>query len=235
MPKKGFNLRWELLREIAEDLRYLLERGYHKEASINFLANRWQLSALEREVLKRGVFSQLEAQLRLSKKKDPAYLKNKILYIDGFNVLTTIRSALAGLPVFMCDDGFIRDLGKLTPKFTPNEVSEKAILLLLRKLKQLRPKRVEIYLDKPLSRSGELAAKLREFFEKEGILGEVILTSSADKALIGVSLLASSDAALLDRAEAAFDLAASILEEEGYRWPYLSSYYFSEFEDRKIK
>ncbi|OAG28310.1 DUF434 domain-containing protein [Thermodesulfatator autotrophicus] len=235
MLKKGYKLRWKLIKEIAKDLRYLLARDYHKESAINFLANRWQLSDLEREVLRRGVFTPYEARVRLLKKKEESYIRGRALYVDGFNVLTTIRSAIAGLPVFLADDGFLRDLGKLTPKFKADEISEKALLLLIKKLKKLNLEKIIIYLDKPLSKSGELAARLRQLFEEEAISGEVFLVPSADKALLGMPLLATSDAALLDRCEAAFDLAASVLQEVGYEGPELTGYHFSQLENGEIK
>ncbi|NPB09684.1 MAG: hypothetical protein GXO17_04950, partial [Thermodesulfobacteria bacterium] len=71
-------------------------------------------------------------------------------------------------------------------------------------------------LDRPLPKSGELAALVRRLFEEKEIRGRTELQSAADKALKGgVPLLASADAPLVDQADRVFDLAAEALKRLG--------------------
>ena len=205
------DVRWERLHEVARDLRYLLNRGYHKAPALNFLANRWQLSALEREILTRAVFAQEEALLRRRRKVLVKELRGRYLAIDGHNVLITVESALRGLPVFLCDDGFVRDASRLSKKFRPGKETQKALEGLVGALKRLPLKGGVIYFDAPLSRSGELAGLCRDLLHKAGLCFRCETVSSADQALKGISLLASSDAALIEQAEEVFDLGAYIL------------------------
>ncbi len=235
MPGQGFKPRFDLLREVAKDLRYLLARGYHKEPAINFLSNRWQLSSLEREILKRAIFSEKEAKTRREKRLKPHLLRGKILYVDGFNCLTTIRSALKGDPVFLADDGFLRDAGCVARKFSLTEPEDTGLEILISALKKLPIKEVVIFLDKPVSKSGELASTLRELLAEAGLKGRVELVPSSDRALEGLCPVASSDTVVLDRAGAAFDLAAHALKSCGFSFSSLASHHGTKFEDGEIK
>ncbi len=207
------DVNWERLHEVARDLRYLLNRGYHKTPALNFLANRWQLTALEREILTRAVFSQKEILTRRRRKILVKELRGRHLAIDGHNVLITVESALKGLPVFLCDDGFVRDASKMSGRFRPNLDTQRALKALVEALKRLPLKGGQIYFDAPISRSGDLAALCRKMIQQTGLLFSCETVSSADRALQGAPLLASSDAALIEQAEEVFDLGAYVLRK----------------------
>ena len=36
-------------------------------------------------------------------------LRERVVFVDGYNVLITVESLLAGYPIYQCDDGFLRD------------------------------------------------------------------------------------------------------------------------------
>lgn len=217
MPRPGSNIRLDLLKTVAQDLRYLLRRGYHKAPALNFLANRWQLNALEREVLTRAVFHHEEAPRRRRKRVRIKDLREQTLAVDGHNVLITVESGLRGLPVFVCDDGFVRDASRLSRKFRRSPLTIKALHALGEALLRLPLKRVVIYFDAPLSKSGELAAETRSLLREMDLSGESRVVPSADLSLSGKALLASSDAALIETAGAAFDLGAYVLKRLGLK------------------
>ncbi len=196
---------------MARDLRYLLNRGYHKAPALNFLANRWQLTSLEREILTRAIFSKDEALFRRRHKVLVKELRGRHLAIDGHNVLITVESALKGLPVFLCDDGFVRDASRLSRRFRPSVHTQEALKALVKALKNLPLKGGRIYFDAPLSKSGELAALCRKMVQEAGLLFRCETVTSADQALKGVELLASSDAVLIEQAQETFDLGAYVL------------------------
>ncbi len=211
-PNSASDFRLDLLREVAKDLRYLLDRGYHLEPALRFLANRWALNALEREILKRAVFPSKEARKRKKKIVSLERVRGKTLFIDGHNVLITVESGLLGHPVFLADDGLVRDARRLSRRFRPSATSSQALEAMFQVLEKSSPQEIVFFLDRPLSRSGELAALIREGLRERGLKGRVELIEAADQKLKeGVPLLASADAPLVDRAELVFDLAAKTL------------------------
>ncbi len=217
-PNSAFDLRLDLLREVAQDFRYLLNRGYHSEPALRFLGNRWALTALEREILKRAIFPSAEASQRKRKLVDAKEIRGKTLYIDGHNVLITVESGLQGHPVFLADDGLVRDARRLSRRFRASKTTFQALTALLQELKGIGPKEVIFFLDRPLSRSGELAALIRKTLAREGLSGRVELLGAADQRLkMGVPLLASADAPLVDRAKEVFDLAGETLQKLGIK------------------
>ncbi len=217
MPKQDFDFRLALLRALAKDLRYLLDRGYHKGPALNFLANRWQLTSLEREILTRAIFAKEEAIRRKKKRGLIKDLKGRSLVVDGHNVLITIESALRGLPVFWGDDGFVRDASRLSRKFKKTVQTIEALKALGKALAKLPLAQVVIYFDAPLSRSGELAAQAREILKTQRFTLEVYTVPSADLCLRKAPLIATSDSALIDQASKVFDLGAYTLKGLGLK------------------
>ncbi len=212
MPKQDFDFRLDLLRALAKDLRYLLNRGYHKGPALNFLANRWQLTSLEREILTRAVFTKEEAIRRKKKRCLIKELKGQSLVVDGHNVLITVESALRGLPVFLGDDGFVRDASRLSRKFKKTVQTREALKALREALAKLSLNQVIVYFDAPLSRSGELAAETRKLLGSQRFGLEVYTVPSADLCLRKAPLIATSDSALIDQALKVFDLGAYTLK-----------------------
>ena len=56
-----------LLLQAAADFRYLLNRGYPREASLTLVGNRYDLPREARQILHRGVFADEVAQARRAK------------------------------------------------------------------------------------------------------------------------------------------------------------------------
>ena len=215
MPKKAFEVRRELLRRVAEDLRYLLAREYHKGPAVNFVGNRWALNKVEREILKRAVFAPEEAAKRRRKLLPVSAARGKVIQIDTYNVLYTIEAGLLGLPVFEGDDGLVRDVRKLFP--LPRQETSGSLDALFNLLQELSPGEVLFFLDRPLSKSGELAAQIRSYLVRYRLTGKAFLTDKVDQALKGSAYLASSDAPLVDQAANVFDLAREVLFRLGRR------------------
>lgn len=215
MPKKAFKLHLKRLRRIAQDLRYLLDRGYHKDPAVNFLGNRWRLHRIEREILKRAVFSTQEAQKRRQKILPLEQIPGKVIHVDTYNLLYTVESALLDLPVFQSDDGMIRDVRKMfsVPRLAPSQILDPIFEL----LEAFPPEKVVFFLDRPVGKSGQLALRIEGFLEKHGLRGEARLVEAADQALKGAPFLISSDAPLVDQAEKVFDLAGKVILKLGRR------------------
>ena len=94
----------------AEEARYLLDRGYPKDSAVRFVSDHHSLPEERRYVLARAVLSSRSAGERKAKAVPVQTLRGRDVIIDGYNVIITVESLLAGYPVYLCDDGFLRDV-----------------------------------------------------------------------------------------------------------------------------
>ena len=153
--------------------------------------------------------------------------------LDGHNILITIESSLLGFPVFLADDGFMRDARKLSRRFRARDSSFKALDLIMETLLCLRPGWVSFFLDRPLSKSGLLAEKIREKLSCLGLPGEARLVSSVDKKLgQGEEIVASADAYLIEKSGQLFDLSGYVIRQKGLFFFSLATHDVAYSEDR---
>ncbi len=203
------------LRQAARDLRYLLNRGFPRKPSLEFVGNRYQLTFDERHLLHRGVFSDEDSSRRKAKKVSLYQIRSKDLAIDGYNVLITLESGLAGKPLVFGEDGFIRDISSISGNYKKTKRTDEALQLILDVLKKITPLNILFLFDAPISKSGELARNIRERLQKEAIPGDALAIDVPERILIGFSgVVATSDTAIIDRSEKALDLAATILRQQ---------------------
>lgn len=206
-----------LLIKAAEDFRFLLNRGYPRKASLELVGNRYNLRKTERELLHRGVFSDIDSISRKRKRVSLSNIRNNTLAIDGYNVLITIEAGLSQRPLILGDDGFIRDISGLSSRYKPNEFTWKAIQLILQFLKKLKPRNTLFLFDAPMSKSGVLAKEVRDLLKKEGIPGDAQTYPYPEKILNEFSgIIATSDTAIIDQSKKVMDLAGEILKRYGY-------------------
>ena len=204
------------LLQAAEDLRWLLSRGYPRDASITLVGNRYGLPKPLREILKRGVMSPEVAESRRMKAVDPSAIRGERLALDGHNVLITLRSALRGETVLWGDDGFLRDIAGVSAGFKMDEYSRRALELTLQDLLDLRPSEVLFLLDAPMSRSRELARAISAELQKRGLKGRGEAVPVPERILKGFEgIVCSGDGDVIDNARRVFDLAGHIVRQRG--------------------
>ncbi|NPV63974.1 MAG: DUF434 domain-containing protein [Methanobacteriaceae archaeon] len=202
------------LREAQEDLRYLLDRGYKKRVALDFVANHYKLKRKDRNYLARYVFSKSTIRRRKEKLVSPESLRGSKIILDGYNVLITVESILQG-DFFIAQDGFLRDSRGVFGKYKLNDETFKALRLVFKALKVLRVGFVKFYFDKNVSFSGELASIVRRLLKDYEIHGEVELSSNVDyniKSEAEDSVVATSDSAIIDKANRVFDIPFFIWE-----------------------
>jgi hypothetical protein len=210
--------------EALRDYRYLRNRGFPEKASLKLVADRWRLPTLERNCLFRSVFPEADCRLRRAKLIAPQTVGGQALGVDWYNVLITVESYLKGYPVFLADDGLLRDSSGVHGSYRPGKVTEAAIGRILQTVSRLRPARLELFLDAPISFSGAMAEELRR--RAPGCPCDcdcdcdcqVTVSPSADyplKSFPGV--VATSDSSIIDREaiRKVVDLARIVLES-GY-------------------
>ena len=202
--------------EALQDYRYLKNRGFPEKAALKLVGDRWRLSALERNCLFRAVFAEGQCRLRRAKLAAPQAVAGQALGVDWYNVLITVESYLKGYPVFLADDGLLRDSSGVHGSYRPGKVTEAAMRKILEAVARLAPARLELFLDSPISFSGAMAEELRR--RASGCPCEVTVSPSADyplKSFPGV--VATSDSSIIDREaiRRVVDLARIVLES-GY-------------------
>ncbi|MCC6013076.1 MAG: DUF434 domain-containing protein [Candidatus Verstraetearchaeota archaeon] len=204
-------------KEAIYDLRYLLNRGYNKNSAIKFVGDRYLLNKEQRHVLYRTIFSENIAKLHKSKIVHPNEIRNNILLIDGFNVILTISSAIEGKPIYLCDDGIVRDVSGLHGNILKRNI-EKTLKIIMLELNVLKPKEAIFFFEKSVSKSGEIANKVRNLLKENNLCGDARLVSSSDFYLsLLKGIVATSDSVIIEKAEKIFDLAGYIINKLGIK------------------
>ena len=208
----------ETLRRSSEELCYLLNRGYPAGSAALFVGNRYQLSQRQRNALMRLTCSDTEHKARCAKRREPETLRGATVYLDGFNQIITLETALYRSLVLRCMDGAYRDLAGLRGTYRLIEKTDEAIGLLFACLRRLETGNAVFLLDAPVSNSGRLKTRIAEIAEKERFPAEITLTESADKVLYGRANVITSDSAVLDRCESWVNLCGLILPDIPGAW-----------------
>ena len=200
----------------AADFLYLLDHTYPRSASLQLVGNRYNLDALHRHLLHRGVFAREESKKRRSRLLSPDRLVGARLLVDGHNVLITVESALAGRPLIAATDGVIRDVAGISHRYHISSLTREAIDSTVLLLKVYPPRETLFLLDAPIRQSGELAALLRVGLKNLGLPGDAqtVKVPEADL-VVPHAVVATSDSAVLDRAKQAVDLTGAVIRSLG--------------------
>jgi hypothetical protein len=201
-----------------QDYRYLKQHGYPDKAALKLVADRYRLNAQARNCLFRGVAAPAVSRKRRRKLLSPERLAGVRLGVDWYNVLITLESYLKGYPVFVADDGVLRDSSGVHGSYRPGRVTEAAIQALLESLHTLGLAGLDLYLDAPISFSGKMAQDLRERTASWPDLPAISISVelSADYPLKRYSgVVATSDSTIMDREtiRGVFDLVRFVLRE----------------------
>lgn len=212
----------EKLLKPAQDTRSILRWGYPKFSTIRFVADHFQLSTEERQILTRVIMPPNKIISRINKKVACNGIKDRNLLLDGYNVLLSVDSLLKEEPMWFCDDGYIRDSRYYFSKAKQAEDIEEAVDVVLRFLLEAGPKSVIFLLDAQISRSGELAGFIRHKMREYEISGETKTSKLADFELKseGANLeknviLATSDGIIIDSVQEVLDIPACLMEKMG--------------------
>jgi hypothetical protein len=198
------------------DLLFLLDRDYPKKPAIELVGNRHMLGRDDRMVLYRGVFDRDSSERRARKIRASGNVG--ALLVDGHNVLITLESYLSGKRVFRSLDGFVRDTAGLHGAYPFGDLAARSVELLASHVGAACPApSVRVFLDYPVSHSGELALLVRETLLRYGVRGEVEAVRSPDVEILRAleaspsSAAATSDTVVIDRAATCVDLPAEII------------------------
>ncbi len=210
-----------VLRKAAQEIYFLINRGYPVTSTTRFVGDRYQLSERQRLALARTVSPQSSILSRKSRQVQS--ISGETVFIDGFNVLIGLEIAFSDSMLFKCMDSTVRDLGGLHGTYRLIPQTDLAIKALLRSLNELGPSKAVIYLDKPVSNSGRLRQRILDLSQEKGISFEleVCMHEQVDSILKTKPLIASADAIILDECGGWFNLAKYIVQTQIGQYDYV--------------
>ena len=210
----------EKLQTAAEEVFYLISRGYPTTPTTRFVGDHYQLSERQRLALARSV-SPLQSVIS-RRSRQVTDIKDQTIYIDGFNVIIGLEIAFSQSMLFRCLDGTVRDLAGLHGTYRLIPQTDLAVKALLGALDELGVSRAVIYLDKPVSNSGRLKQRIYEFSENIGFDLDVFVEDPVDAILKTKPLIATGDAIILDECDKWFSLAEYAISKTRGNYPYLN-------------
>jgi len=206
------------LRRAVEEYSWLLTREYAPGSALKLVGDRYVLTARQRLAVMRSACGDAARDARAARRVAPAACAGQSLGIDGYNVLITVESALAGGVIFVGRDGCYRDLASIHGTYRKVEETVPALTLMMNYVCALRPAHVDYYFDQPVSNSGRLKVLLADLLERcdsSRIPSNIMLVPSPDAVLAQYpGIIATTDSAVLDRCDRWLDLAGAIIEAQ---------------------
>ena len=198
------------LNAAAQELVFLLDRGYDTKSASTFVGNHHLLSERQRLALARitSPHTALEERERKRLREAP-----EALALDGFNTIITLEVALSGSLLLEGMDGTIRDLAGLRGSYRIVDKTVRAVELLLDRLEALGVRETLFYLDRQVSNSGRLRALLLDKVEGRSVRVQVELHPSVDGVLSRMENVVTADAIILDKCGSWYNLNRGIIEE----------------------
>jgi hypothetical protein len=196
------------LRQATSDLCWLLSRGYVNSSALKLVGDRYRLTARQRTAVERSACSDADRDRREAHRVDADRLKGRPLWLDGYNVLTTVEAALAGGVILGARDGTYRDMASMHGSYRKVAETRPALELLGREIEALGPSDCRWYLDRPVSNSGRLKKLIEQLAAEAGWTWTVELVADPDAILAQTGqVVATADSAILDRCGSWFNLA----------------------------
>lgn len=201
------------LKKAAEEVYWMLNRGYPIKSLSTFIGNHYLLSERQRLALARSVSSQT-ALLSRKKREIQGTLSGKTVFIDGFNQIITLEVALSDGTLLHCMDGTIRDLAGLRGTYRLIDKTTQAIKMIGAQLQQLQISQAVFYLDSPVSNSGRLKQEILTILQHYPFTTQVHLTDNADVVLETLPNVITSDAIILDHCESWVNLNYPLIQQQ---------------------
>lgn len=183
----------------AKEYLWLLSMSYPQKTSLKLVGDKYMLTRDMRQVLYRGISASQKAEAR--KSRIGSVKAGERVLIDTYNVLFTVNNYLLGRPLFICNDGMLRDAGEMRGRIVNKPLFSRSVALLLDILRDWPAANYTQYLDEPIPFSGRLSIELSKDMVQMGIEGEAYAVKSPDEVLIKTKCdaICTSDSAIIDR------------------------------------
>ena len=196
-------------------MNYLLTRDYAEKASSELIGNHYRLKTRQIQALRGASASENQIQSRRSKQFEISDVKDKTIYLDGFNVLILLESLLSEAYIFRGLDGCYRDLSGVHGTYKRVNQTQRSIELVSIFFQKAELQKLIWIFDKPVSNSGRIKQIILEFAQENNLNWEVDLQFNPDKFLAeNAEIIVSSDAWILDHCQKWFNLIDFLIQEE---------------------
>lgn len=205
------------LRAAVQDVCWLLDRGYGIASAAELAGNRYHLTRRQRIAVGRCACSSV-ARLRRRQHHVPAAdLKEQPLWIDGFNVLTAVESAIGGGVILLGRDGCCRDVAGVYSHYRQVAETLPALHAIGRMTAHWGVAQCRWWLDRPVFNSGRLQTAILQVAASAGWSWEVDLVPNPDRVLTAATeIISTSDHVILDHCQRWFNLAREVIAHEVY-------------------
>lgn len=202
------------LRTATHDLCWLLDRGYASHSSTELVGNRHNLTSRQRMAVSRCACSVEAAQHRHQVQLTPEAVRGRELWLDGYNVLTVLESALSGGVVLLGRDGCCRDIAGIHRRYRKVNETVPVLRMIGETAIDWGVMCCRWWLDKPVSNSGRLKSLIQDTATAAGWNMKVELVFNPDRVLWeSESVIATSDGVVLDRCQQWVNLTRQIIAE----------------------
>ena len=206
---------WPILRHAVCDLSWLLSNGYADKSSLKLVGDRFNLTQRQRLALMRCVCSDKDLHNRLQKLIGPDELQGQPLLLDGYNIITTIETALSGGVVLKARDCSFRDIAGVHGTYRKVSETIPALKIIGGFLAQIGPGDCHWYLDRPVSNSGRLKTIILQIADEQNWPWFVELVRNPDTILSQADdAVATSDSIVLNLCGHWFNLASLVIENK---------------------
>jgi hypothetical protein len=197
-----------ILAEAVRDLSWLLSKGYAPDSSLKLVGDRFGLAARQRAAVARCATSDRLAEERLRREAAAVSLRNRPLWLDGYNVLTTVEAALGGGLILVARDGAFRDMASMHGSYRKVSETLPALAILGELLAEFAVSESVWLLDRPVSNSGRLKKIMETLAAENHWPWCVELVPSPDAVLSAAAeIVATADSIILDHCKSWFNLA----------------------------
>ncbi|WP_294333234.1 DUF434 domain-containing protein [uncultured Chryseobacterium sp.] len=211
----GSGKQLDKLKSAVQDMHYLLSRKYAERAASELVGNHYRLKTRQIQAVRGAAASEFQLRNREAKEVQLQDLGDKIIYLDGFNVLILLESLLSGAYIFEGMDGCFRDLSGVHGTYKRVMQTPASIELVAEFFRKSGAAGLFWIFDKPVSNSGRIKQMILDFAVENDLNWSAGLEFNPDKFLAeGAEIAVSSDAWILDHCKSWFNLIGYLIREE---------------------
>jgi len=199
------------LQLAAEDLSWLVDRGYDAEHASAFVAERRKLTTRDRLLLATSGRAQAHYKHHIARELEPDDVARRPLRIDAASAIATIVAASTGDVLLESLAGLHVLPGWQRPALGDSDAVTDAVARLGAALEQVRPSAVTWFLDRGAVDAEAIAPQLEAAYRPKKAKVTVELVDDAVSALTKSSAVASNDVAVLDTCISWLNLSALAL------------------------
>ncbi len=200
------------LRQAVHDVCWLLDRGYGISSATELAGDRYHLTRRQRIAVARCSCSSAARERREGHCVPATQLQGQELWLDGFNVLTAVETALGGGVILIGRDGCCRDVAGVYSHYHKVEETVPALRAIGRMAAGWGVAECKWWLDSPVYNSGRLKGIILQVGTEAGWPWHVELVTNPDRVLsASEQIVSSSDHAILDRCQRWFNVAREVI------------------------